>query len=1613
MDFDDLDSLQNEENPNNKKILKNEDNEDNKNNVLTIPVITKCLSNDQTENNYQKALIDCLNNAIQELMRKMKTSKIYMRNEESKSIITEDDDNEKKPKPNNTYRIQGLFNMLECTNNIIDIETVSKETGNPNNVLGDSLLYAYDFIQTQCKKMKDDKVIYQNLLTLKEASRKTPGRDDNDILLQATECINNNPKNPFSNLDKLQHYLSIYGPLLNKGLSDISQAGELAKIYILKLLDSYCKGKNEELIRKDDSYWETTKGLPTLVAYSSDVIASALGVRIQNQFKGQFQSILPRKMSLGRNSVMYIPYKYMTLMILLDGKDIDMSFDKMQGIDDTLRNNLNNCYKQVKHYTLEFNLIINDQTFIPNMTIIIDEEFYMNLRHLVDNIYNYYKLFDPNYNNDLFYNNIIDIINGIEDDLGKVLTEVYTFCKNRKSNKNVSISNATIKKFSYAMKILNTFNAFSYSNGNVNNTMNYFKHILEKFGKYIVELSKYMNADNADNVNNVFTAYIKQLKKYNAKISLKAWTGTIYQSIAYYENCKDMTSQESAMTSQESAMRIDENTIKYLQANYINTLIDKWINISQLEICCAEDDVTHGHDQQDPKIETFGLAFANFINNYDTFCNQHKVQLPKVTGVEIGDESKAESTNVNTIVNKIKLICIVKINENCNNLNTNKNKNKNNNLLTKINNIDSNNIDAIFDVLNSIMSSCYNKKDVSNKGTKRKFDSNNINNLINNVNDLLKKNTNDTFLNELLRQLQDLKYLQDNDSKTTAGGKPVKAGKTKGHGSRLMDDDKFSKKLIDDLEYCSVVQTYNTDGDPVLLTRITDNQNIDYMINLKDFPGGICSKIKNNTHAIGPSKIWCSIDYYVGEPDIIKTKYDLNSGFENFLELQEYMDTENILEIRTPVTSFDAAAPSGALYTSVGKFSVSFKILENKILENVDAVFKKQKLDSNSNVLPGTYIYVILTYDTLGCDNLTNFNNTPCMDKVITPNIFVDNIIIKNFTNKISHELLNTLFNTESDSMNSKDVFNSKSMLELWKKMQEISNKKILTDKSVTNNLFYEIINKDYKKPDSKLKTKINAYMLDDTIDAEEKTQLNTILNYLDDMNKLRLNIEQGKTQKSRKEFASTFKLNSLTNLYNIIEIINPMFTNMLTNMIDQNEINTDAKIKLKFNFIKYFIDLLYNNLNNVKSVNFIELRYDDKSEINMFCELINNTIVEKCSKYIEILNSQDEATPLDENIIDEINSFASPHSNIISIEPSAKDNLIKSLTERCKEIKPEVEYNIEILTNNLTEVQKDIDSTENEISLIEGEIENFYSQKEFNDIVKPNNRTIVFKQDYNKIIEEKNKQYVDYTNNLNQLIEERDMLEQEISKLNLEEEREKMKKYIMTESPIISNTPQQSRLPLSQTQFDSQFSDLILNKAKTSELTINEKFDLKNILSVGELIVGQTQSSDYDNNKNAYFITKTNYIKACEEKFKQKCEEDWTNLDLFAKYAYYKRVEARVESQNQTMSVDSDTSSVYSEINELKFDGSNSTLSEDTDSQQTQKPDSRMSQGTASPLSQEILMNTTGPMNKTGGKLTKTKKHVIKRKKYLTKREKVVNHNKSSRRQRKHSNNQYSRTKR
>ena len=137
---------------------------------------------------------------------------------------------------------------------------------------------------------------------------------------------------PASGLDKesqLIQLLLIYGPYLDKGLSDITQGGEIVKISLLENLKQKLgmstsntkrrKKEDKEEDKEEDNYFDVTNNTPISVIVSSDKIASCEGADIQERVPGVTQSILPRKTGAGQSIITFVPYHFIALMMRLSG----------------------------------------------------------------------------------------------------------------------------------------------------------------------------------------------------------------------------------------------------------------------------------------------------------------------------------------------------------------------------------------------------------------------------------------------------------------------------------------------------------------------------------------------------------------------------------------------------------------------------------------------------------------------------------------------------------------------------------------------------------------------------------------------------------------------------------------------------------------------------------------------------------------------------------------------------------------------------------------------------------------------------------------------------------------------------------------------------------------------------------------------------------------------------------------------------------------------------------------------------------------------------------------------------------------------------------------------
>jgi hypothetical protein len=505
-----------------------------------------------------------------------------------------------------TVRAQGLF---EIDGPVVSTRTqhnklcgsdgkqkfaIQKNEGNPNGVLAISLYQIVNcLLETSVRQnrskyeqevLNDYNKYINSILQIYEASRGEKNDDFvNDLMngfFKTLDTVRNND-------EKLEWISRVYGPFLNKGLSDISQAGELAKVYILKYIDNrrgvtnksviaYASRANKTGLPKDDlaenqmeidkseeSFWDITEGLPTLSAFSSDGIASALGVRIQECFKGQFQSIIPRKHGKGRFSVVYIPYKYVSLMILL-GKDIVLNTEFDGRIFKDLMDIKSKLISFISYYSNLCILPVNVYT----------EDFLYKLRILVIDIYKYYRTTRT----DFFSKSIIKII---DDDIIEKLAEL--------SDGDMAKLKEILNKFYetydkiYINKDKHIMNTGASTHIDIKHVLrdcfDFIKQVLNYFGKFIQSLSIFVKNNETALINFVDTMSRTDLDNI---VKMKVWTGIIYSTVSYYDNCL------------------------YFKELSDEALLTKYLEISKTEELCAEQDVDYGHDQTAKKIQILG-----------------------------------------------------------------------------------------------------------------------------------------------------------------------------------------------------------------------------------------------------------------------------------------------------------------------------------------------------------------------------------------------------------------------------------------------------------------------------------------------------------------------------------------------------------------------------------------------------------------------------------------------------------------------------------------------------------------------------------------------------------------------------------------------------------------------------------------------------------------------------------------------------------------------------------------------------------------------------------------------------------------------------------------------
>ncbi len=491
------------------------------------------------------------------------------------------------------------FKNLITDGNVDQKFAIPSYEGNPNGVLAVALYEAATYLnklkQSQRPKEVTNSIIGE-WLTKKipeifGASRKQGKSEDSSgatftntadtILTEFNKAID-----PIDNIDKFVSIFKVYGPFLNKGLSDISQAGELSKFYVLKYIQErlnpvqHLPPPNDPpgLVPPGTTFWTTTRGLPSLSAYSSDTIASALGVRIQNLFKGQFQSICPRKHERGNFMVVYIPYNYMSLMYLIARSNLDDVLFSDVVRDKVQKAGLFDKLMEIKESFIEYLTVavtVGEISLASESVFSDKSNFFISLKELVYNIYRAYKV-KNNQPDNFFSENILSIIDYFID-------SSYSF--NEKERKNLIYYFDDFYAL-YAQISIIEFNQ-KLPEDKVRTLKSCFqtiKTIILSFGSMIERLQKLIS--NTDINKLLENIWLETGEEIIRQIELPTWTGILYSTISYYDNCLNFSQQTDGQ------------------------LLDKFLDISKMEIKCAIQDVDKGHDQSAQQVGNLGEKFA-------------------------------------------------------------------------------------------------------------------------------------------------------------------------------------------------------------------------------------------------------------------------------------------------------------------------------------------------------------------------------------------------------------------------------------------------------------------------------------------------------------------------------------------------------------------------------------------------------------------------------------------------------------------------------------------------------------------------------------------------------------------------------------------------------------------------------------------------------------------------------------------------------------------------------------------------------------------------------------------------------------------------------------------
>jgi len=358
---------------------------------------------------------------------------------------------------------------------------------------------------------------------------------------------------------QLIQLLLIYAPFMAKGMSDISQFGESVKIQLLRIIKYRLARKQKEESKKN--YFDVTRNTEVIAGFSSDTIAAALQVNVQQLFKGGVISVLPRKNTRGQTLEFFVPYEYITLMSAI--KDI-MARDKLTGV-----------------------YIPRSQTIGESIYDKIDRilsEFFNRVTEVSPLFHKYNTLYVKNAN-EVFekafeqYDMLISVIN-------KIVPRKQFQSINRKLE-YIFGDPRLIADFKNEIRDL--FGLNSVRDDILHERV---QQILTRFSILIQEISVLVETNKAVLISET-ERKLSSSEDQNTEESLPVWLGQLYMTTGYYQSCDELFNGD------------------------ISILFDKYLAVSSAEEGSGEIDVDYGHDVEIEIVREIGNKVANLMGKTD------------------------------------------------------------------------------------------------------------------------------------------------------------------------------------------------------------------------------------------------------------------------------------------------------------------------------------------------------------------------------------------------------------------------------------------------------------------------------------------------------------------------------------------------------------------------------------------------------------------------------------------------------------------------------------------------------------------------------------------------------------------------------------------------------------------------------------------------------------------------------------------------------------------------------------------------------------------------------------------------------------------------------------